>query len=97
MRKVPFIGDNQETSIEDITINNFLERLNSIYDNLPANSLIILLSGSGNTKNWIQLMNKLNECDTKEEKMKKRESLEKDIEKAVVKARDGVATFIIKD
>lgn len=97
MRKVPFNGDNQETSLEDITINNFLERLNSIYDNLPSNSLIILLSGSGNTKNWIQLMNKLNECDTKEEKMKMRESLEKDIEKAVVKARDGVATFIRKD
>ncbi|KAK5779059.1 Rnh70p PWA37_003905 [Arxiozyma heterogenica] len=97
MRQVPSIEDNGETNIEDVIIDNFLKELDSLYNNLPSNSLIVLLSGSGDTKNWTRLMNELNKCDTKEEKMKKRESLENDIEKSVVKARDGVATFIVKN
>lgn len=97
VRQIPSIEDSKETNIEDVTINNILKGLNSLYDNLPSNSLIILLSGSGNTKNWTKLMNELNKCDTKEEKMKKRGALENDIEKSIVKARDGVATLIIKD
>lgn len=86
---------NEET--ETITLQSILNDLNHVYDNLPSNSVIMLISGSGNTKSWTQLMNDLNKCDTKEEKMIKRQLIEKDIEKAIVKARDGVATFIIKD
>lgn len=85
------------TETETATMEEFLGELNSVYDNLPSNSVIMLISGSGNTKSWTQLMTELNKCETKEAKMVKRQLIEKDIENSIVKARDGVATFIIKD
>lgn len=94
MRKLPS-EFNAET--EKATLEEFLGELNTVYDNLPSNSVIMLISGSGNTKSWTQLMNELNKCDTKEAKMVKRQLIEKDIENSINKARDGVATFIIKD
>lgn len=94
MRQLP-----SEFTIENehATIQEFLSQLNTVYDNLPSNSVIMIISGSGNTKSWTHLMTELNKCDTKEAKMIKRQLIEKDIEKSIVKARDGVATFIVKE
>lgn len=79
------------------TVTHFNQLLNQLYDSLPINSLIVLLSGSGNTREWQNIMNELNRMDTKEARLKRKQELEDDIEQGILKARDGIATIITKN
>lgn len=78
------------------TIENFNTLLNQVYDAVPINSVILLLSGSGDTREWQTIMNELNSLETKETRLRRKHELENQIEQCISKARDGVATIITK-
>ncbi|CCK72391.1 Rnh70p KNAG_0K00230 [Huiozyma naganishii CBS 8797] len=79
-----------------LIISTFMEKLRSLYEKLPSNSMILLLSGAGDTKDWTAICDELNKIDAKEDKMKKRLELGPRIEEALLKARDGVGSIIVK-
>lgn len=80
----------------EITVKNFVSNFKQMYNGLPSGSFVVVLSGSGNTKEWTNLMNTLNKCN-KEDRVSMKKKMEYDIEKAIVRARDGVATLIVKN
>lgn len=80
---------------EDV-LKNICEQINNIYEKVPSGSLITILSGSGNTKQWMALMNKINTCNSKEERKQLRKDLNEELKDTIKIARDAVVEIIIK-
>lgn len=75
---------------------NFLKRsLKEIYELAPPKTLIMLLSGGGDTRDYSKIMKTLNAVD-KDDRPQLKQTLEKKLEAAVLKARDGVASLFYK-
>lgn len=79
----------------EVILENLGKNINEIYEKAPSGTLIMILSGTGDTRPWGQIMKELNKLPN-QEKMSQRKEREKEIERSIGVARDGVATVIIK-
>ncbi|CCH60488.1 hypothetical protein TBLA_0C06960 [Henningerozyma blattae CBS 6284] len=86
----PMLNVNEKQALD--SLNRGLEL---IYETAPDGTLIVMLSGSGDTRDWMKIMLDLNNLN-KQEKQKERAKRDKEIEDAIVKARDGVVSILIK-
>lgn len=86
----PFIEKTDKEILE-----NFNSHINKIYDSLPFGSVILIISGCGDTKDFNKIMGELNKVN-KEERVKVKQEKESILESAVEKARDSVASIIFK-
>ena len=91
----PPLGRNIEISTPEEALNTIKAGVHKIYETAPEGTLILLLSGSGDTREWSNIMKELNKLN-KEEKLTERQKRDNDIQNAVAKARDGIATIIMK-
>ncbi|QLL30229.1 hypothetical protein HG536_0A00460 [Torulaspora globosa] len=73
----------------------FSDSLQKTYNDAPSGTLIMVMSGSGNTKKWSEIMTAINKLD-KAERTEERQRREKDIEEALAVARDGVGMMLLK-
>lgn len=86
---------NLEIPTIDSALNSLKIGIENIYEKTPNNSIIILLSGSGDTRNWMNIMQDLNKLD-KNEKENAKIDRNKEIQEAISMARDGVVSVFIK-
>ncbi|QLQ77796.1 hypothetical protein HG537_0A00430 [Torulaspora globosa] len=73
----------------------FSDSLQKTYIEAPSGTLIMVMSGSGNTRKWSEIMTAINKLD-KAERSEERQKREKDIEEALAVARDGVGMMLLK-
>lgn len=73
----------------------FSDSLEKTYTEAPCGTLIMVMSGSGNTRKWSEIMTAINKLD-KTERTGERQRREKDIEEALAAARDGVGMMLLK-
>lgn len=71
------------------------ESLEQLYKEAPSGTLIMVMSGSGDTREWSGIMREINGVD-KSERGEARKKREKEIEEALAVARDGVGMMILK-
>ncbi|CCD23103.1 Rnh70p NDAI_0B00690 [Naumovozyma dairenensis CBS 421] len=93
--KISEINFESELSNENEILSNMGEYIDKIYEKAPEGTMILLISGSGDTRPWAAMMKELNAL-TGEKKNELKRELEKEIEESVHIARDGVASIIIK-
>lgn len=70
-------------------------QLDRVYKSLPAGGMILLVSGSGDVRDYYKLMHDFNELN-KEERTKARQEREGELSASVAKARDSVVSLIVK-
>ncbi|CCF57640.1 hypothetical protein KAFR_0C06440 [Kazachstania africana CBS 2517] len=80
----------------NVIMSQFNENLKRVYEEAPSGTIILVMSGSGDTREWTSLMSEFNSLNA-QDRMEKRKEREHDIESAVSKARDGIATLILKN
>lgn len=73
----------------------FSASLQEVYSKCCSGTMIMVMSGSGDTRQWSGIMKELNDLD-KEVRAEERQKLQKEIEDAVEVARDGVGFIILK-
>lgn len=78
-------------------LENLSKHLENLYEQAPSGTIISILSGTGDTKLWMSLMNQINSCNPREARAELRKELSNDIEKAVEIARDAVVEILIKE
>lgn len=80
---------------EEISFKNLSARIEKLYDRLPPSTLMLLCSGTGDTRDWLGIMSDLNKLN-KEERASEKMRRESEIQKSVVKARDAVSFLTVK-
>ncbi|CCE65576.1 hypothetical protein TPHA_0L02250 [Tetrapisispora phaffii CBS 4417] len=91
----PSIGKNVAVLTAEQSLKLVQDGVQKVYDNAPGGTAIFLLSGSGDTREWSSLMKELNSLN-KEDKQIERQKKDEEIQRAVFKARDGVASMVYK-
>ncbi|KAL3233383.1 RNA exonuclease 1 [Nakaseomyces bracarensis] len=71
--------------------------IQKLYETVPEGTIISILSGSGDTKSWMALMNQINTCNPKEARSDLKKELSEEIRKAVEIARDAIIEILIKE
>lgn len=84
-----------EVPTSEVAIDFLSKSLQDVYEVCPSGTLIMVMSGSGDTREWSRLMKVLNNFD-KEERAGEKQKLQTEIEDAVAVARDGVGFIILK-
>ncbi|CAB4256147.1 similar to Saccharomyces cerevisiae YGR276C RNH70 3'-5' exoribonuclease [Maudiozyma barnettii] len=84
---------NPKTSDEILKL--FNERINKIYEELPVGSVIFLVNGCGDTKDFNHIMQEMNALN-KEDRIAMKQERGEELASAVLKARDSVASVIVK-
>lgn len=84
-----------EVPTPEDALDHFSTSLQEVYKNAPSGTMIMVMSGSGDTRGWSGLMKGLNEMD-KDARAGEKQRLQKDIEEAVAVARDGVGFIVLK-
>lgn len=79
----------------DEVISETNRRLDQVYNALPTGAMVLLVSGSGDVRDYYQLMHDLNELN-KEDRAKARQEREEELSASVAKARDSVVSLIVK-
>ncbi|SCW02109.1 LAFE_0E14378g1_1 [Lachancea fermentati] len=74
---------------------NLGKRITSIYEGCPASTIILICSGTGDTRDWIKIMSDLNKLN-REDRIEEKKKREEEIHKAVFKARDAISLLTIK-
>ncbi|EDO16506.1 hypothetical protein Kpol_513p22 [Vanderwaltozyma polyspora DSM 70294] len=91
----PSIGRNVEITTEEAAMKTVGEGFKKIYNASPNGTLILMLSGSGDTREWNKIMQELNKLN-KEDKNSEKQKRDGEIQDAVSNARDGVASMVLK-
>ena len=65
------------------------------YKSLPSSTLILLFSGTGDTRDWIKIVTELNKLD-KADRLNEKKNREEELQAAVAKARDAISLIMIK-
>ncbi|SMN22402.1 similar to Saccharomyces cerevisiae YGR276C RNH70 3'-5' exoribonuclease [Maudiozyma saulgeensis] len=84
---------NTKSSDEIIKLCN--ESINKIYEKLPLGSVMFLVSGCGDTKDFNNIMQEMNALN-KEDRIAMKQQRDEELANAVMKARDSVASIIVK-
>lgn len=84
-----------ETPSPDHVLNFLADSIKGIYDKSPSGSLILVVSGCGDTRKWSEIMTEMNKM-SKEEKVEERRKREDEVQNAVAMARDGVTLMFVK-
>ncbi|CAR21758.1 Rnh70p [Lachancea thermotolerans CBS 6340] len=82
---------------EDFTAarERFVQRLKGLYHASPPSTVILVCSGTGDTRDWANIMRELNKLN-KDEKFEERKKRESEIQAAVYKARDAIGLLMTK-
>ena len=72
------------------------QNLTQLYENATPGTMILVMSGTGDTRPWNNLSTELEFIQDKKERLEKRRERECEIVEAIKMARDGVASFIVK-
>ncbi|SSD60709.1 related to RNA exonuclease 1 [Saccharomycodes ludwigii] len=103
----PQRGDNIKVSsdaIDDLGNKNFdknemqklKENITNLYNSVPNSTLIVLFSGSGDVRKYMELNQKMNKIKNKEEREKFQKEHSRELETYVQCAREAVCTLILK-
>lgn len=89
--------NNPDTKIlsEDQALENLGKRITQIYESLPSSAMLLVCSGTGDTREWIEIMSDLNKLD-KEERPAEKSNRETEIQASIKTARDAVSFMSIK-
>ncbi|CAI4063450.1 hypothetical protein N7582_002415 [Saccharomyces uvarum] len=92
--KKPRKGDE---SLEEATVlRDIGEHLTQLYEDSAPGTMILVMSGTGDTRPWNNLSTELDLIQDKKERLDKRREREPEIAEAIKLARDGVASFTVK-
>ncbi|CAI4036689.1 hypothetical protein SMKI_16G0110 [Saccharomyces mikatae IFO 1815] len=72
------------------------QNITKLYENATPGTMILIMSGTGDTRPWNSLSTELEIIQDKKERFDKRREKEPEIVKAIKLARDGVASFTVK-
>ena len=90
--------NNPDTKIAEspeIAIHNLKERFTKIYEHLPPSSMLLVCSGTGDTREWIKIMGELNKLD-KDVRFSEKAKREEEIQQSVKTARDAISFMTVK-
>lgn len=91
----PSILHANEIISPDYALSFLADSLKEIYYRSPSGTLILVVSGCGDTRKWSEIMAEMNKM-SKEEKVEERRKREEEVQNAVALARDGVAIMCVK-
>ena len=72
------------------------QHLTQLYENATPSTMILIMSGTGDTRPWNNLSTELEFIQDKKERLDKRREREPEIVEAIKLARGGVASFTVK-
>ncbi|CAI4955736.1 CFC_HP_G0021200.mRNA.1.CDS.1 [Saccharomyces cerevisiae] len=72
------------------------QHLTQLYENATPGTMILIMSGTGDTRPWNNLSTELEFIQDKKERLDKRREREPEIVEAIKLARGGVASFTVK-
>ncbi|CAI4063069.1 Rnh70p SKDI_07G5240 [Saccharomyces kudriavzevii IFO 1802] len=72
------------------------QNLTQLYEEATPGTMILVMSGTGDTRPWNSLSSELELIQDKKERLDKRHEMEPEIVEAIKLARDGVALFTVK-
>lgn len=84
-----------KTNSPEEAMDNLGKRLTKMYKSLPSSTLILLFSGTGDTRDWIKIVTELNKLD-KADRLNEKKNREEELQAAVAKARDAISLIMIK-
>lgn len=89
--------NNRDTEVltEELALENMGKRITKIYENLPSSAMLLICSGTGDTREWIKIMSELNKLD-KEDRAVEKSKREAEIQASIKTARDAISFMTIK-
>ena len=85
------LGEKNDSQI----IPNIIQQINKIYEMVPMGTLFMVVSGCGDTRELKRINDEINDLP-REERYQKRGERRAELERAVLKAKDGVAIVLVK-